>query len=125
MASCPAADVQTPAMPGPRRLAAVAFVDIVGYTILMAEDEAGTHRHWMGVLNEVLRPQALRFRGKVVKSTGDGVLGRIPERRRRGGMGASGPTGDSRWAGSGGVSHGAADRRAYRRRLHHRRRHLR
>ena len=32
---------------GGRRLTAIAFVDIVGYSILMSEDEAGTHRRWM------------------------------------------------------------------------------
>jgi len=57
-----------------RRLAAVAFVDIVGYSILMAEDEARTHAGWMGLLDDVLRPLADRYLGKIVKSTGDGVL---------------------------------------------------
>jgi class 3 adenylate cyclase/tetratricopeptide (TPR) repeat protein len=61
-----------------RRLAAVAFVDIVGYTILMANDETRTLRRWMRILNEVISPQAEKFHGTVVKSTGDGVLVEFP-----------------------------------------------
>jgi adenylate cyclase len=63
---------------GARRLAAIAFVDIVGYSILMAEDEARTHRRWMALLGDVIRPGAQRRRGRVVKSTGDGVLAEFP-----------------------------------------------
>jgi class 3 adenylate cyclase len=61
-----------------RRLAAVAFVDIVGYTILMASDETRTHRRWMTMLSEVISPQAEKYRGTLVKSTGDGVLVEFP-----------------------------------------------
>ena len=52
-----------------RRLAAVAFADIVGYTILMANDESRTHRRWMKILSDVIRPRAKEYRGTVVKST--------------------------------------------------------
>jgi len=61
-----------------RRLAAVAFVDIAGYTILMASDETRTHQRWMRILSDLIRPQAEQHRGKVVKSTGDGVLAEFP-----------------------------------------------
>jgi adenylate cyclase len=61
-----------------RRLVAIAFADIVGYSILMSEDEAGTHRRWMAHLTNVIRPGAERHRGRVVKSTGDGVLAEFP-----------------------------------------------
>jgi adenylate cyclase len=57
-----------------RRLAAVAFLDVVGYTILMANDESRTHLRWMKILDEVIRPRTSRYRGRVVKFTGDGVL---------------------------------------------------
>src|SRR6266851_7200920 len=60
--------------PEMRHLAAVAFVDIVGYSTLMAEDETRTHRGWMRLLSEVIRPQTAEHRGRLVKSTGDGVL---------------------------------------------------
>jgi adenylate cyclase len=63
---------------GARRLAAIAFADIAGYSILMSEDEAGTHRRWMALLANVVRPGAERHRGRIVKSTGDGVLAEFP-----------------------------------------------
>jgi class 3 adenylate cyclase len=44
----------------------------------MSEDEAGTHRRWMALLTSVIRPGAERHRGRVVKSTGDGVLAEFP-----------------------------------------------
>lgn len=61
-----------------RRLAAIAFVDIVGYSILMARDETRTHQRWMTILNEVIRPQVRQHRGTIVKSTGDGILAEFP-----------------------------------------------
>lgn len=57
-----------------RRLAAVAFLDIVGYTALMSIDENNTHLRWMKILNEVIRPRISQYRGRLVKLTGDGVL---------------------------------------------------
>ncbi len=61
-----------------RRLAAVAFVDVVGYSVLMATDETRTHQAWMAVLDSVIRPQTSERRGTIVKSTGDGVLVEFP-----------------------------------------------
>jgi adenylate cyclase len=61
-----------------RRLAAVAFMDIVGYSILMAQDEARTYANWMKILAEIVRPTSHQHRGRVVKSTGDGVLAEFP-----------------------------------------------
>lgn len=61
-----------------QRLAAIAFVDIVGYSMLMAEDEAHTHRQWMALLTDVIRPGAQQHRGRVVKSTGDDALAEFP-----------------------------------------------
>jgi adenylate cyclase len=61
-----------------RRLAAIAFVDIVGYSILMGHDETRTHQRWMAILETVIRPQTGQHRGKVVKSTGDGILAEFP-----------------------------------------------
>jgi adenylate cyclase len=61
-------------MPGPeRRLAAVLFSDIVGYTALMGESEARglrvRERH-----RDLLRPLAARYHGKIVDETGDELL---------------------------------------------------
>lgn len=66
--------LETDVAPGARRFAAFAFADVVGYTILMATEEARTHRRWMAVLDGVLRPFAAEHGGRIVKSTGDGVL---------------------------------------------------
>src|SRR4051812_30059086 len=83
MPGCPSNGTDAPsAAPGTprvdRRLAAIAFVDIVGYSILMARDETRTHQRWMALLEGVIRPYAGRYRGKIVKSTGDGVLAEFP-----------------------------------------------
>ena len=66
--------LETEIAPGARRFAAFAFADVVGYTILMATEEARTHGRWMAVLDGVLRPLAAEHGGRIVKSTGDGVL---------------------------------------------------
>ena len=60
------------------RLAAIAFADIVGYSILMARDETRTYQRWMAILDNILHPQAALHRGRIVKSTGDGVLAEFP-----------------------------------------------
>ena len=65
-------------VPIARRLAAITFVDIAVYTILMASDETRTHQRWMTILNDVILPQAAQHRGTIVKSTGDGVLVEFP-----------------------------------------------
>ena len=57
-----------------RRLAAVALVDIVGYTALMASDESHRTSNGCGSFNEVIRPRISQYRGRLVKLTGDGVL---------------------------------------------------
>jgi adenylate cyclase len=40
----------------------------------MAENAARTHQAWMWVLHELIEPATQRHHGRVVKSTGDGVL---------------------------------------------------
>jgi adenylate cyclase len=57
-----------------RRSAAIAFADIVGYALLMSRDERRTHERWMSLLTEVIRPLTTSHQGRIVKSTGDGVL---------------------------------------------------
>jgi class 3 adenylate cyclase len=57
-----------------RRLAAVAFLDIVGYTILMSSDESRTPVRWMKILDEVIRPRTSQYGGRIVKFAGDGLL---------------------------------------------------
>jgi len=57
-----------------RRLAAVLAADIVGFSRLMGRDEEGTLTRVKGLLDEVIRPKVAECRGRVVKTTGDGVL---------------------------------------------------
>jgi adenylate cyclase len=57
-----------------RRLAAIVFADIVGYSLLMAADERGTYDRWMEILRNVVRPAVERHSGRIVDLAGDGVL---------------------------------------------------
>jgi adenylate cyclase len=61
-----------------RYLAAIAFADVVGYSALMAHDDAGTHARWESLLTRVIRPEATRHRGTIVQVMGDGVLAEFP-----------------------------------------------
>ena len=61
-----------------RRLAAILAVDVVGYTRLMGRDEAGTHARMKMLRREQIDPAVERHGGRVVKSTGDGVLVEFP-----------------------------------------------
>ena len=57
-----------------RRLAAILAADVVGYTRLMGEDEAGTLRRFTELRQQVLEPLINEHRGRVVKLMGDGLL---------------------------------------------------
>ena len=57
-----------------RRLAAIVVIDVVGYSRLMGRNEAGTHALLKAHLVERVMPSLARHGGRVVKSTGDGVL---------------------------------------------------
>jgi len=59
---------------GQRRLAAILAADVVAYSRLMHEDEAGTVAAWQAARREVIDPTLLEFHGRVVKRTGDGFL---------------------------------------------------
>ena len=61
-----------------RRLAAVLAADVVGYTRLMGRDEPGTHARLKAIRRELVDPSVKRHGGRVVKSTGDGVLAEFP-----------------------------------------------
>jgi class 3 adenylate cyclase/tetratricopeptide (TPR) repeat protein len=56
-----------------RKLAAIAFVDIVGYTAMMDKDEAAT-LHLLSELRKILYPLVEKFNGSVLKEVGDGIL---------------------------------------------------
>jgi adenylate cyclase len=57
-----------------RKLAAILAADVVGYSRLMQEDEAGTLAALKQRRKEILEPTVARHRGRVVKVMGDGVL---------------------------------------------------
>jgi len=57
-----------------RRLAAIFAADVVGYSRLMGADEEGTHERFKAHLDEVLDPKIREHHGRIVKTTGDGVL---------------------------------------------------
>jgi hypothetical protein len=57
-----------------RRLAAILFADVVGYSHLMQADEAGTLAEFKARRAEILEPLATSYEGRVVKFMGDGVF---------------------------------------------------
>jgi len=64
-------------MPEKRRLAAIMAVDVVGYSRLMGEDEAGTARA-VRDHREAARPLVAELGGRIVKTIGDGILLEFP-----------------------------------------------
>ena len=61
-----------------RRLAAILAADVVGYSRLMGQDEAGTLAALRALRTEVLEPKIVEHSGRVFKTTGDGLLAEFP-----------------------------------------------
>jgi adenylate cyclase len=57
-----------------RRLAAILAGDIAGYSRLMGIDEEGTLRQLKAHRKELIDPKITEHRGRIVKTTGDGML---------------------------------------------------
>ena len=57
-----------------RRLAAILAADVAGYSRLMGADEAGTRARFNAHLAELIEPSITGHRGRIVKTTGDGLL---------------------------------------------------
>jgi type VI secretion system protein ImpH len=57
-----------------RRLAAILAADIAGYSRLVGEDEEGTLRRVKAILADLVEPKIAAHRGRLVKTTGDGLL---------------------------------------------------
>lgn len=57
-----------------RTLAAIMAGDVVGYSRLMADDEAGTYDRLRAGVGEVVLPSVAAHGGRVFKTTGDGFL---------------------------------------------------
>jgi adenylate cyclase len=61
-------------MTATRRLAAVLAADVAGYSRLMGADEEGTLERLKALRRELADPKIKEHRGRVVKTTGDGLL---------------------------------------------------
>ncbi len=57
-----------------RRLAAILAADVAGYSRLMGADEEGTLSRLTAHRRELFDPSIARHRGRIVKTTGDGLL---------------------------------------------------
>jgi hypothetical protein len=57
-----------------RRLAAIFAGDIAGYSRLMGQDETATLRRLRALRRELVDPEIAEHKGRIVKTTGDGLL---------------------------------------------------
>jgi adenylate cyclase len=57
-----------------RKLAAILAADIAGYSRLMGADEEGTLARLKAHRRELIDPKIAEHRGRIVKTTGDGLL---------------------------------------------------
>src|SRR6516164_8460594 len=57
-----------------RRLAAIFAGDVAGYSRLMSADEEGTLRQLKAHRGQLVDPKITEYRGRIVKTTGDGIL---------------------------------------------------
>jgi adenylate cyclase len=57
-----------------RRLAAILAADVAGYSRLIGVDEGGTLERLKALRRELLDPKIAEHRGRLVKTTGDGLL---------------------------------------------------
>jgi adenylate cyclase len=61
-----------------RRLAAILAADVAGYSRLMGRDEAGTLARLKSLRHEPIDPEIAAHKGRLVKTTGDGLLIEFP-----------------------------------------------
>ena len=61
-------------MTATRRLAAILAADVAGYSRLIGADEQGTLNRLRAIRTEIVDPLISRYRGRIVKTTGDGML---------------------------------------------------
>jgi adenylate cyclase len=61
-----------------RRLAAILAADVAGYSRLMGADEEGTLARLKAIRRELADPKIKEHRGRIVKTTGDGLLVEFP-----------------------------------------------
>jgi len=61
-----------------RKLVAVVFADVVGYSRLMERDEAGTHQRLRELREKLIDPKIAEHGGRTVHTSGDGTLIEFP-----------------------------------------------
>ena len=61
-------------MTATRRLAAILAADVVGYSRLIGADEEGTLNRLRSIRVDIIDPTITEHRGRIVKTTGDGLL---------------------------------------------------
>jgi TolB-like protein/class 3 adenylate cyclase len=61
-----------------RRLAAILAADVAGYSRLMGQDEAGTLARLKTLRRELIDPKIAEHKGRIFKTTGDGILVEFP-----------------------------------------------
>src|SRR5262249_19565388 len=61
-----------------RRLAAIVMVDVVGFSRLVGRDEPGTLAALKKLRRELIEPGIAAHGGRIVKTTGDGLLLEFP-----------------------------------------------
>lgn len=57
-----------------RRIAAILAADVAGYSRLMGVDEEGTLERLKALRHELVDPKIAEHHGRIVKTTGDGML---------------------------------------------------
>ena len=65
-------------MSATRRLAAILAADVAGYSRLIGGDEGGTLERLKALRRELLDPKIAEHHGRIVKTTGDGLLLEFP-----------------------------------------------
>ena len=57
-----------------RRLAAIVFIDVVGFSALIEADDVGTMRRWMELRSGILVPRISEHRGHLLRVVGDALF---------------------------------------------------
>ncbi|MDQ6639632.1 MAG: hypothetical protein M3Z15_08210, partial [Pseudomonadota bacterium] len=57
-----------------RRLAAIAFADVVGFSSRIAADDVATMHEWKRIRASIIEPSILANRGKLLRVVGDGLF---------------------------------------------------
>src|SRR6266436_6063511 len=65
-------------MASTRRLTAILAADVAGYSRLMGADEEGTHERLKVHRRQLIDPKIKERQGRIVKTTGDGLLVEFP-----------------------------------------------